>query len=315
VMGCVALFNAKPAIIRAFLAASGRPSARQDDAAFREHAKDYITPGEQFRLLLQYLYEFFEMYLIFQDMGDADADRRIDCKEFANFITSGKAERCNIKVTPEMLEDLCGETPMPGYSLFNEIDADQGGCILFKEFSDYCIRKGIKDRDRHAGGEDRQQKMRAMFHSAKDTDDGISLGRFHKMLQQLGMADDDIGEIIRETDKNGNYVIDVDEFVDWLLKGNNKEGTETLLGAETALTGPRGGSSSAAIWQFETRSGFKPFYDDCQPDLEKGYESFKAGGPGQIEITSGGHSMLIDFEQMKQVNEGTGRSRNIARHE
>ena len=51
VMGCVALFNAKPAIIRAFLAATGRPSCRSDDRAFREHQKDYVRPGEQFRKL------------------------------------------------------------------------------------------------------------------------------------------------------------------------------------------------------------------------------------------------------------------------
>ena len=50
-MGCVALFNAKPAIIRAFLAATGRPSCRSDERAYREHLKDYVRPGEQFRKL------------------------------------------------------------------------------------------------------------------------------------------------------------------------------------------------------------------------------------------------------------------------
>ena len=56
----------------------------------------------------------YARYLIFQDMADADEDRRIDCQdvlghdfprligcgwqEFANFVTSGKAEKVGIKV-------------------------------------------------------------------------------------------------------------------------------------------------------------------------------------------------------------------------
>ncbi|CAE7681131.1 Flagellar calcium-binding protein TB-44A [Symbiodinium microadriaticum] len=221
VMGCTALFNAKPAIIRAFLAATGRPPARHDAAAYREHEKHYVKPGEQFRLLLQYLHEFFEMYLIFQDMADADEDRRIDCQEFANFVTSGKAEKVGIKVTPEMLEDKCGDTPMPGYSLFNEIDEDQGGCILFKEFSDYCIRMGLKDPDREPRHGD-SSKLREMFRSAKDMDDAMSLGRFVEILKKVGIKDSEIDAMIKSTDKNRDYKIDVDEFMDWLMDENHR---------------------------------------------------------------------------------------------
>jgi len=225
VMGCTALFNAKPAIIRAFLAATGRPPARHDDAAYREHLKDYVKPGEQFRLLIQYLYEFFEMYLIFQDMADADEDRRIDCLEFSKFITSGKAEKVGIKVTPEMLEDKCGDTPMPGYSLFNEIDEDQGGCILFKEFSDYCIRMGLKDPSRSPLDGD-QAKLRELFHSAKDMDQAMSLGRFVEILKKVGIRDDEIDLMIKATDKNKDYKIDVDEFMDWLLRDDHAAALE-----------------------------------------------------------------------------------------
>jgi len=222
VMGCVALFNAKPAIIRAFLAATGRQPARNDNAAFREHEKDYVKPGEQFRKLIQYLHEFFEMYLIFQDMADADEDRRIDCKEFAEFIASGKASKVGIKVTEEMMEDKCGPMIMPGYSLFNEIDEDQGGCILFKEFSDYCIRMGLKDPGREPIHGD-TSKLREMFHSAKDMDDALSIGRFVEILKKVGIKDDEIDTIIRQTDKNKNYKIDVDEFIDWLQQDGHHE--------------------------------------------------------------------------------------------
>lgn len=142
-MQCVALFNAKPVIIRAFLAATGRPPTSDESRAFRKHARSYVQSGEQFRLLMQYLHEYFELYLIFQDMGDSDYDRRIDVVEWSKFIQSGNAEKIGIKVTPEILADKCGDTDMPGYSLFNEIDTDQGGCILFKEFSEYCIRKSL----------------------------------------------------------------------------------------------------------------------------------------------------------------------------
>ncbi|CAL1139872.1 unnamed protein product [Cladocopium goreaui] len=221
VMGCVALFNAKPAIIRAFLAATGRRPARNDDQAFRKHLKDYVKPGEQFRKLIQYLHEFFEMYLIFQEMADADEDRRIDCKEFAEFIASGKAEKVGIKVTDEMMQDRCGPMIMPGYSLFNEIDEDQGGCILFKEFSDYCIRMGLKDPSREPIHGD-TSKLREMFHAAKDMDDALSIGRFVEILKKVGIKDDEIDSIIKATDKNHNYKIDVDEFIDWLSQDDHQ---------------------------------------------------------------------------------------------
>ncbi|CAJ1350225.1 unnamed protein product [Effrenium voratum] len=230
VMGCTALFNAKPAIIRAFLAATGRPPARHDGEAYRKHSKDYVKPGEQFRKLIQYLHEFFEMYLIFQDMADGDADRRIDCKEFAEFITSGKAEKVGIKVTPQMLEDKCGETPMPGYSLFNEIDEDQGGCILFKEFSDYCIRMGLKDPDREPLDGD-TSKLRDMFHSAKDMDDAMSLGRFVEILNKVGIPGDEIDAMIKATDKNRDYKIDIDEFMDWLTDDDHRAALQRAEGA------------------------------------------------------------------------------------
>eukprot|EP00931_Biecheleriopsis_adriatica_P025048 TRINITY_DN1547_c0_g1_i1.p1 TRINITY_DN1547_c0_g1~~TRINITY_DN1547_c0_g1_i1.p1 ORF type:complete len:515 (-),score=136.43 TRINITY_DN1547_c0_g1_i1:42-1514(-) len=235
VMGCVALFNAKPAIIRAFLAATGCPPASNDDAAFRLHAKEYVYPGEQFRKLLQYLHEFFEMYLIFQEMGDADADRRIDCKEFADFITSGNAYKVGIKVTTDMLEDKCGDTVMPGYSLFNEIDVDQGGCILFKEFSDYLIRQGLKESKMSFG---EAEKLRGMFNSAKDGESSMSYGRFRKLLQKMGMPEDEIDEMITQADTNGNGSIDPDEFVDWLAEDDHRAGLERAQQA-AADTGER----------------------------------------------------------------------------
>eukprot|EP00930_Biecheleria_cincta_P039693 TRINITY_DN27265_c0_g1_i1.p1 TRINITY_DN27265_c0_g1~~TRINITY_DN27265_c0_g1_i1.p1 ORF type:complete len:482 (-),score=117.01 TRINITY_DN27265_c0_g1_i1:69-1514(-) len=241
VMGCVALFNAKPAIIRAFLAATGKDPARSDNAAFSEHKDDYCQKGEEFRVLMQYLHEYFEMYLIFQDMGDANEDRRIDIKEWANFITSGKAQRVGIKVTPEMLEDKCGDTPMPGYSLFNQIDVDQGGCILFKEFSDFCIRKGIEDPERSeaveaasgarqrgldlgedsapllSGPEDAPTRLRLMFHNSKDLPGGISHEKFSQIVGSLGLDEDEIAEVVSATDANGSGRIEVDEFCNWLF--------------------------------------------------------------------------------------------------
>mmetsp|Transcript_25362 Transcript_25362/g.45953 ORF Transcript_25362/g.45953 Transcript_25362/m.45953 type:complete len:473 (+) Transcript_25362:122-1540(+) len=254
-MGCVALFNAKPAIIRAFLAATGKDPERNDAAAFRDNKSDYIHKGEQFRLLMQYLHEYFEMYLIFQDMCDADEDRRIDCKEWAEFITSGKAARVGIKVTPEMLEDVCGETPMPGYSLFNEIDTDQGGCILFKEFSDYCIRKGLEDPERIfkvaqkrargldidaededapllVGPEDASMKMRLLFSNVKDMPSGITIAKFRKLISSMGGLDDDeIDVMVEATDVNGSGVIEPEEFVNWLFGDDvDDEDREALAG-------------------------------------------------------------------------------------
>jgi hypothetical protein len=223
IMGCTALFNAKPVIIRAFLAATGRPPTDNEHGAYRRYAKDYVQAGEQFRVLMQYLHEYFELYLIFQDMADADEDRRIDCAEWAKFIESGNAEKIGIEVTPELLEDKCGDTPMPGYSLFNQIDTDQGGCVLFKEFSDFCIRKSFGGDAPIGWAGDEQDEPGQYF----ITIDGTWVGSSPDEINH------DAGKIYRGTVVEVTEIVNLEERCRIRAKIDNPEGWISLTNTST----------------------------------------------------------------------------------
>lgn len=53
-------------------------------------------------------------------------------------------------------------------------------------------------------------------------DDALSIGRFVEILKKVGIKDDEIDSIIKATDKNHNYKIDVDEFIDWLSQDDHQ---------------------------------------------------------------------------------------------
>ncbi|CAJ1452113.1 unnamed protein product [Effrenium voratum] len=94
--------------------------------------------------------------------------------------------------------------------------------------------------------------------------------------------------------------------------------TMTLLaeGAATPRRLCRGSVPEAAAtrpWLFETGSGFKPFFPECQDQLETCHQQFQAGGPSQVWIVSGGKRIRIDFQRMTQVMEGSSRIRAISR--
>eukprot|EP00992_Anisonema_acinus_P010634 TRINITY_DN6733_c1_g1_i11.p1 TRINITY_DN6733_c1_g1~~TRINITY_DN6733_c1_g1_i11.p1 ORF type:complete len:480 (+),score=88.83 TRINITY_DN6733_c1_g1_i11:54-1493(+) len=116
------LFDAKPAIMRAFQASKNAHKGRSRLGA------DYVTRSE-FRLLLEYLRRYFELFVMFDRVDEGD-DRRINEQEF---ISAGhKLEAWGLTVA-----DLPGE--------FKKVDKNGGGQILFQEFCDWALEKHLSE--------------------------------------------------------------------------------------------------------------------------------------------------------------------------
>lgn len=123
-IGLPTLFDIKPVLMRAFQAAkSVAPStSKQDD--------DYIQKRE-YRLLLQYLRQYYELWLAFERV-DQDGDRRVSFKEFEQAIET--MAKWGIDMSDPQAQ-------------WKECDADGGGMVLFVEFSDWAIKKGLDLED------------------------------------------------------------------------------------------------------------------------------------------------------------------------
>ena len=123
-MGQEALFDCKPALIRAHTAAKNKVKTKG------EHGEDYVERCE-FRLVLWYLRQYFEYYVAFA-IVDEDDDRRISLEEFTN-----AQETMETWVGP--IDDI--------EAAFAEIDTNGGGMILFIEFVDWAIAKSLDLED------------------------------------------------------------------------------------------------------------------------------------------------------------------------
>lgn len=145
------LFNVKPVIMRAFQASKnvhtlGRAKQLSTAAArnggWRKggfsagrplSGEDYVERSE-FRLLLRYLLQYFELYLMFEEIdgsddgGDGVDDRRISLSEFTASFP--------LLQSWGLPADMHAMDPA---ELFKLIDADHHGMILFSEFADWAL--------------------------------------------------------------------------------------------------------------------------------------------------------------------------------
>ena len=109
--------------MRAFQAAKGVNDAKSTS----DYGKDYVEKVE-FRLLLVYLKKYFEVWKMFEDVDTGD-DHRVDLEEFK--VAVPKIEEWGFKIEdPEAEFELC--------------DANSGGQLLFGEFADWAIKKGLE---------------------------------------------------------------------------------------------------------------------------------------------------------------------------
>merc|ERR1719355_235867 len=114
------IFHAKPAIMRAFQMAKNWG----DNAKKGTHAYDYVQKKE-FRILLQCLRHYFELWVMFEKI-DTAGDRRIDLGEF---------QACLPILAQWGVQVSAGQES----AVFNQIDRNHGGQVLFIEFCNWAI--------------------------------------------------------------------------------------------------------------------------------------------------------------------------------
>mmetsp|Transcript_81121 Transcript_81121/g.251758 ORF Transcript_81121/g.251758 Transcript_81121/m.251758 type:complete len:463 (+) Transcript_81121:48-1436(+) len=221
------MFNAKPAIMRAFQASKNYLPA------------DSGTPGEdyvqrrEFRIFLQFLRHYFELWVMFEGI-DSEMDRRINLEEFTAAIPL-------LAKWGVLIEEGTQE------SVFNQIDSNDGGQVLFAEFCDWAIKQKLDlgeekdDGDCPELGMTVEEKIKNTF-SQYDTDDNgvISAEELTSVLSTLNpnLQAMEIDQILASADCNRDGVVDYKEFVDWLFKrrggreGKNTEAMRKMIAAE-----------------------------------------------------------------------------------
>jgi Ca2+-binding EF-hand superfamily protein len=139
------LFSVKPVILRAFNAAK-HASAKSGEAAKAKNNGDYVELGE-FRHLLWYLRQYFEYWTIF-DRIDSSDDRRISFAEFQ-------------KAVPYLKK--CGVTVVNPRKVFDLIDSDGHGMVLFDEFCNWAIQEALDADDDDNAASDIQLSSQKLF--------------------------------------------------------------------------------------------------------------------------------------------------------
>lgn len=125
------IYNIKPVIMRAFQSAKDVHKGHQTRSG-QSIGPNYVERSE-FRLLLKYLYGYFQLWELFETT-DIDGDRRIDRNEF---MLNGKMFRSwGFLKANEDLEQI-----------FDQLDANGGGYILFDELAEWALRKRLLTDD------------------------------------------------------------------------------------------------------------------------------------------------------------------------
>ena len=126
VIDCEAVFKEKAVMLRAWNAAKAVVPSRRKDGK----GDDYVEKRE-FRILLQYLRQYFEFEEAF-DRVDQDDDKRIEFDEFLSCVP--------------MIELWVGKIEDPE-ATFKEIDSDGHGMILFDEFCVWAFKHNLDLED------------------------------------------------------------------------------------------------------------------------------------------------------------------------
>ncbi|KAK3035893.1 hypothetical protein RJ639_033394 [Escallonia herrerae] len=136
--------------------------------------------------------EFKEAFNLF----DKDGDGSITTKELGTVMRSLGQNPTEVE-----LQDM-----------INEVDADQNGTIDFPEFLNLMSRK-MKDTDS-------EEELREAFKVFdKDQNGSISAAELRHVMTNLGekLTDEEVNEMIREADLDGDGQVSYEEFVRMML--------------------------------------------------------------------------------------------------
>merc|ERR1712188_340717 len=137
--------------------------------------------------------EFKEAFSLF----DKDGDGTITTKELGTVMRS------------------LGQNPTEAelHDMINEVDADGSGTIDFAEFLSLMSKK-MKDADSE------EELMEAFKVFDKDGNGFISSVELRHVMTNLGekLTDDEVDEMIREADVDGDGQVNYDEFVKMMLQ-------------------------------------------------------------------------------------------------
>ncbi|KAH7152973.1 hypothetical protein EDB81DRAFT_790161 [Dactylonectria macrodidyma] len=137
--------------------------------------------------------EFKEAFSLF----DKDGDGQITTKELGTVMRS------------------LGQNPSESelQDMINEVDADNNGTIDFPEFLTMMARK-MKDTDS-------EEEIREAFKVFdRDNNGFISAAELRHVMTSIGekLTDDEVDEMIREADQDGDGRIDYNEFVQLMMQ-------------------------------------------------------------------------------------------------
>ena len=118
------IFSLKKVLIRAFNAAKNKIKGKS------KHSDDYVEWLE-FRILLVYLRQYFEYYIMFCRIDTSD-DFKVDINEFTKAVPT--LAKWGVKITDPKAE-------------FKKIDTNNSGSIMFDEFCEYAIKKNLDLED------------------------------------------------------------------------------------------------------------------------------------------------------------------------
>ncbi|WZZ90535.1 hypothetical protein YC2023_119114 [Brassica napus] len=151
--------------------------------------------------------EFKEAFSLF----DKDGDGMLSPQIFVPFIVRlGVVSGCiTTKELGTVMRSL-GQNPTEAelQDMINEVDADGNGTIDFPEFLNLMARK-MKDTD----SEEELKEAFRVFD--KDQNGFISAAELRHVMTNLGekLTDEEVDEMIREADVDGDGQINYDEFV------------------------------------------------------------------------------------------------------
>lgn len=159
--------------------------------------------------------EFREAFAFF----DKDGDGCITVEELATVMGSLQGQRPSAEELCEMIRDA---------------DADGNGTIDFPEFLALMARKTAAGSSAGTVGEDPDEELREAFKVFdKDQNGFISATELRHVMINLGekLTDEEVEQMIREADLDGDGQVNYDEFVRMMMLSDGAGGAHAGAGA------------------------------------------------------------------------------------